>query len=190
VISENTNDGVYSGFYSIPVISYCNITDNDGYGVRNVDQSLVVLAENNWWGDATGPYNPITNPGGLGDTVSHYVDYDPWLTSPGIAAIEIAYPRVLDLQVSPNPFHRQTKIRYSILARPASQGEQNATIRIYGATGRCIKFFNLESSIQNQESEVVWYGTDQSGRRLPGGVYFLKLDVGDYTETTKIVFLR
>jgi hypothetical protein len=36
-------------------------------------------AENNWWGDASGPTHSA-NPGGTGDAVSDYVDYDPWLT--------------------------------------------------------------------------------------------------------------
>ena len=47
---------------------------------------MVVDAEYNWWGDATGPYDGSNdtgtggwfNPGGLGDDVSDYVDYDPW----------------------------------------------------------------------------------------------------------------
>ena len=37
-------------------------------------------AENNYWGDPSGPYHPTTNPNGKGDAVSDYVDYDPWLS--------------------------------------------------------------------------------------------------------------
>jgi hypothetical protein len=188
VISENINDGVYSGFYSTPIISNCNITNNSGCGVRNVDQSLVVLAEDNWWGDATGPFNPITNPGGLGDTVSHFVDYDPWLTSPGTEELTLLQPVGAVLWVSPNPFHQQTTIRYSIL--DTRYLIQNPTISIYDVSGRYVKSFNLESSIQNQESKVMWDGTDHTNRGLPGGVYFLRLEAGDYTETKKIVLLR
>ena len=42
-------------------------------GPPNVD------ARNNWWGDASGPYHPTLNSGGLGDEVSNNVDFDPWL---------------------------------------------------------------------------------------------------------------
>jgi len=37
-------------------------------------------AENNWWGDNSGPYHAADNPGGTGDAVSDNIDYDPWLT--------------------------------------------------------------------------------------------------------------
>lgn len=37
-------------------------------------------ARNNWWGDASGPYEPMLNPSGLGDPVVGAL-FDPWLTS-------------------------------------------------------------------------------------------------------------
>jgi len=40
-----------------------------------------IWAENNWWGDNTGPYVNPGNPGGLGDPVVGNVDYDPYLTT-------------------------------------------------------------------------------------------------------------
>jgi PKD repeat protein len=57
-----------------------NISGNTQYGVSNETTALVV-AENNWWGDVSGPYHPVTNPAGAGDIVSDNVDYDPWITS-------------------------------------------------------------------------------------------------------------
>ncbi len=55
-----------------------NIYGNAGYGVYNYS-SVAVMAENNWWGDPTGPRNPTTNPSATGDNVSDNVDYTPWL---------------------------------------------------------------------------------------------------------------
>lgn len=80
-ISNNIGIGIQCGHGSEPVIHYCDITGN-GYGVQNVDPGVTVNAENNWWGDASGPYHPDSNPGGLGDTVSDYVDFVPWLDGP------------------------------------------------------------------------------------------------------------
>jgi PKD repeat protein len=57
-----------------------NISGNTQYGVSNETTTLIV-AENNWWGDVSGPYHPVTNPAGTGDVVSDNVDYDPWITS-------------------------------------------------------------------------------------------------------------
>jgi PKD repeat protein len=43
---------------------------------------LTILdAENNWWGDSSGPQAP-SNPGGTGDPISGNVDYTPWLLHP------------------------------------------------------------------------------------------------------------
>ena len=66
-----------SGFQNSQ-INWNNITNND-YGLENVDDTQIVDAECNWWGDMSGPYHPTTNPAGTGDAVSAYVDYDPWL---------------------------------------------------------------------------------------------------------------
>jgi predicted outer membrane repeat protein len=54
-IASNTGNGVYLDFAN-PVINYNNITDNIGYGMLNVS-SITINAENNWWGDSTGPYH-------------------------------------------------------------------------------------------------------------------------------------
>ncbi len=42
----------------------------------------------------------------------------------------------------------------------------------------------------NQASRIVWDGYDDSGRRLPAGVYFIRLDAGDYKKIEKVVLLR
>jgi hypothetical protein len=87
IIEYNSLHGIYCEliwyYPAYPLINYNQICDNAGYGVFNYD-SVWVNGENNWWGDATGPYHPTANPSGLGDTVSDYVDFDPWLTNPGI----------------------------------------------------------------------------------------------------------
>ncbi|TAL49442.1 hypothetical protein EPN83_00850 [Patescibacteria group bacterium] len=35
-----------------------------------------------WWGDPTGPSNPIVNPNGLGQPISERIDFIPWLGAP------------------------------------------------------------------------------------------------------------
>ena len=56
-----------------------NIVGND-YGVVNAGGETPG-ATRNWWGDASGPYHPTTNPGGSGNPVSDDVDFEPWLGS-------------------------------------------------------------------------------------------------------------
>jgi len=67
--------------------NYNNIYNNSDYGFYNGNSSLIVNAENNWWGDASGPYHATSNPSGLGNAVSDYVDFDPWLSSEVVACV-------------------------------------------------------------------------------------------------------
>src|SRR3989338_3312185 len=57
-------------------ISNNNITGNSLYGVLSRN---TLNAQDNWWGDPSGPYNANFNPGGLGNEVSNEVDFEPWL---------------------------------------------------------------------------------------------------------------
>lgn len=61
-------------------INYNNIFQNTGFGVRSFD-IVDVDATNNWWGHRSGP-TYSGNPGGKGDAVSGYVDYNPWEQKP------------------------------------------------------------------------------------------------------------
>ena len=77
---QNNLEGIFTRDGSSPVIHNNNIAGNF-FGLYNGDDMVMIDAENNWWGHASGPYHPTLNPGGLGDEVSDYVDFDPWLTS-------------------------------------------------------------------------------------------------------------
>ncbi|HNT52763.1 MAG TPA: right-handed parallel beta-helix repeat-containing protein, partial [Candidatus Syntrophosphaera sp.] len=72
-----------------------SITGNSLYGVQNTFASTILNAEWNWWGAATGPYHPSLNPGGGGNAVSDYVDFNPWLPQD----IELPAPDTVSIQV-------------------------------------------------------------------------------------------
>jgi PKD repeat protein len=74
----DNNFGVYVYAQGDLVANGNNIEGNDIYGVYN-EATQEVDAENNWWGDASGPSG--VGPG-TGDAVSDNVDYDPWLQAP------------------------------------------------------------------------------------------------------------
>lgn len=89
-ISDHTGHGIYipanlnpgwvnSGFRDSN-INGNNIMNNLTYGLENADTTQTVNAENNWWGNETGPTH-LTNPDGTGDKISDNVDFSPWSTS-------------------------------------------------------------------------------------------------------------
>ncbi|MCK4584459.1 right-handed parallel beta-helix repeat-containing protein [candidate division WOR-3 bacterium] len=183
-ISNNIGDGIGCRSGSNPVINYCNITNNSRYGVQNLDSTLVVNAKNNWWGDPTGPYHPGTNPGGLGDSVSDYVDYNPWLGAPiGIYEYKATPKVTLELKNKPNPFRNRTIIYYS-LTKPGI-----ISLKVYDQTGRLVK--TLENGIKRAGNYTVgWNGCNNTNQKVPAGVYFIRLKSGDFTSVKKIILVR
>lgn len=93
---ESTNN--YPGNVSGNTINANSITGNTTYGiaVEDIPAGTIVDANLNWWGDASGPYNALTNIDGTGNAVSEYVDYSPWLgEEPGGGTVTI-YPNPAD----------------------------------------------------------------------------------------------
>jgi hypothetical protein len=76
----NNDYGVRSRSGSDPLINQNSIMQNYYYGVLQEDIDFTIDAEGNYWGDASGPRH-VSNPGGRGDFVSDWVDFDPWLAS-------------------------------------------------------------------------------------------------------------
>ncbi|MBU4502326.1 MAG: C40 family peptidase, partial [Nanoarchaeota archaeon] len=59
-------------------VNQSSVHDNLSYGAY-VSGLTIMNAQNNFWGDSTGPYHPILNPGGFGNPVSDNVLFIPWL---------------------------------------------------------------------------------------------------------------
>lgn len=77
----NNSYGIYLGSSAYNEVHYNNIYNNTNYGIYNSQTGsvYVVDATQNWWGSASGPYHPDTNPDGAGDKISDNVLYTPWL---------------------------------------------------------------------------------------------------------------
>ncbi|MGB9722112.1 MAG: M14 family zinc carboxypeptidase [bacterium] len=86
------------------------------------------------------------------------------------------------------------------LAEVVSSQYPVVSIKIYDISGRLVKSFNhlaanhpprnlADGGIQ-PFNRVVWHGDDDLGRRLPSGVYFVRLEVGDYKQIEKVILLR
>jgi hypothetical protein len=106
----------------------------------------------------------------------------------GIEEVTKLDAKAMSLNVTPNPFSKQTQIRFSIL--DAGYSTQQPTLRIYDTAGRLVKSFNLGSSIQNQESAIIWNGRDDQNRQLSNGVYFVQLSTETQTATKKLVLVQ
>ena len=83
----------------------------------------------------------------------------------------------------PNPFNPVTTIGYSL------SNEEHINLGIYDITGRKIK-----TLVNGQQgfgyNEVKWNATNELGESVSGGVYFYKIQVGQISETKKIILLK
>jgi len=159
-ILNNTGDGILAMYSEPVIINYNDIYGNSRYGVcySDSDTTITINAEYNWWGDSSGPGGEGP---GTGDSVSMYVDYDPWLTGP-VGVIEYQKKNVqTKMLVYPNPF--QNKVYFD--------GEGI----VYDESGRKIK-----------EVYNFWDGYNSMGKKLSSGVYFLRKD----NLSVKLVMVR
>jgi parallel beta-helix repeat protein len=78
-IRDDAGDGIGCENGANPVVQKNNITNNTGFGLNNIDSSVNIDAQENWWGDASGPAG--AGPG-AGDEVSENVDFSNWRTEP------------------------------------------------------------------------------------------------------------
>jgi FlgD Ig-like domain/Kre9/KNH-like N-terminal Ig-like domain len=94
---------------------------------------------------------------------------------------EIEVARTELFQNIPNPFNPSTEIRFNV-----PQTSSFATIEIYNLKGQKIRQY----SIFNNQSSIVWDGTDQVGKPVSSGVYFAKLKAGNQTVTRKMLLMK
>ena len=95
---------------------------------------------------------------------------------------------VLKIVISPNPFNNSVTIRFC-LEQSFSARTKNMELKIYDVSGKLVKEFNLKYTVSDIQS-VVWDSRDNSGNKLPRGVYFLKFEAGDYSATEKLLLIR
>jgi len=86
-------------------------------------------------------------------------------------------------QNQPNPFNPMTSIGFSLHA------DSYITLRIFDATGALVRSL-IEGQLIAGDHTVAWEGTDQSGKHLPSGLYFYKLEGSGVAVTKRMTLLK
>lgn len=101
----------------------------------------------------------------------------------GIYGIEEMIPnRNISHSLYPNPAKGTVRIKFTL---PSSQ---KVRLDIYNIVGQRIRAIEEYSS--SGDNVLIWDGKDETGKFLPGGVYFYRINSPDLRETGKFVFLR
>ena len=138
--------------------------------------TLSLNAQNITEGTYTGEVNISTNGGNITIPIDYLVNI----------AEELIVPNKFSLRQNyPNPFNPSTIIQYSIPALDRSNLElHNVQLIIYDALGREVQTLVREN--QNPGIyEIEWYA-----KNFSSGIYFYKLNVGELTDTKKMLILK
>jgi hypothetical protein len=88
----------------------------------------------------------------------------------------------------PNPFNSETWIPFS-LTSPA-----NVTISIYDLKGKLIKQLKLgwlpAGNYLNRNTAAYWNGLNNNAEPISSGVYFYKIEAGNFVATRNMVIAR
>jgi hypothetical protein len=85
------------------------------------------------------------------------------------------------LRVFPNPARNNLNILFSGAAH-----KNPVHITVYDATGRIVE----QCMLQRMSEQYVWNLHDDKGRRVPAGVYFVKVEKGGIEQNVKTVIIR
>lgn len=83
----------------------------------------------------------------------------------------------------PNPARTRVAIRYTLDAT------RRTLLQVHDLTGRVVRTL-CASSVKRGAYSVTWDGRDHYGRSLANGVYFVRLNAGDYRATEKVVLQK
>ncbi|MCE5272098.1 choice-of-anchor D domain-containing protein [bacterium] len=96
-------------------------------------------------------------------------------------------PRVFALaQNSPNPFNPRTAITFSV---PEGAGATPVTLVVFDIRGQIVRTL-VDSPREPGSHTVYWEGEDDSGRRVPSGIYLYRLRADGQAFTRKMVLLK
>jgi hypothetical protein len=83
----------------------------------------------------------------------------------------------------PNPFNPSTHVKFAVPTR------SNVNITIYNVLGQRVKTL-VNSDFEAGFYEVQWDSTNDNNKEVASGMYFYKIEAGDFTDTKKMMLLK
>jgi hypothetical protein len=84
----------------------------------------------------------------------------------------------------PNPFNPATTISYD-LPEPAT-----VSLQVFDVSGRLVRTLVQGETVPSGRHEVVWNGQDETGRSVGSGIYFYRLEAGDFAATRRMSLVK
>jgi len=108
------------------------------------------------------------------DTIAQYLDDKDITIAPVTSQLLGNYP---------NPFNPVTTIRFAIAK------DCNVTLDIYNIKGQLVRSL-VNGFYKEGTHNVIWNGTDNKGEAVSSGVYFYRLNVGEFSAVKKMLLMK
>ncbi|MEN8117917.1 MAG: FlgD immunoglobulin-like domain containing protein, partial [Bacteroidota bacterium] len=87
------------------------------------------------------------------------------------------------LKSYPNPFNRSVNIQFEISEK------EHVVVNIYSMNGNLVTTM-VNSTIKPGKHNVWWWGTDDSGNKVPSGIYFVKFQSIKSYDVLKLIYTK
>jgi len=165
------------------LFQYMDITNDDGWhnyatvGIEDYDHTTgLEYTYANLYPDAAAP---------LANNRAIKFTTDPPDTFTAVGELEKNPVMNQILEIYPSPFNQITDIRYEI----PDEEHQRPELKIYDISGRLVKSFQLPTSHLLSSNSVRWDGTDNAGKKVPKGIYFVQLQGSSLSITKKVILV-
>ena len=161
-------------------------TNNSGYSIERK-----IKNENNWsavtFVNGSGTTTELTNytytdknvPSGIYNYRLKQIDFDGSYEYSNIIEVEVNVPKKFTLEQNyPNPFNPSTVINFEIPV------QTNVLLKVYDLLG------NEITTLVNEMKPVGSYKIEFDASSLSNGVYFYRMQAGDYVQTRKMIFMK
>ena len=152
--------------------------------VGNESDLALVHYDGAEWIDVTTSIDEVSNIiCGTTTSLSPFAIAEP-TSSVSVGDQDMPLPAVYDLaQNYPNPFNPSTSIEFSL------QERSEVTVSVFDLLGR--RLITLLNGMKPAGiHRIEWDGTDASGKAAATGIYFYRLQAGDFIETRKMLLLK
>jgi hypothetical protein len=87
----------------------------------------------------------------------------------------------------PNPFNPATTLAFDVPGEAG--GAREVDLAIYDVNGRLVRQL-VQGAVETGQQAVTWDGRGGNGAALASGVYFARIQIGDFKATRKLTMLR
>ncbi|MCK4784446.1 MAG: right-handed parallel beta-helix repeat-containing protein, partial [Desulfobacteraceae bacterium] len=193
-ITDFTEQGVFCHGQALPDLGttddkghnkvYSDV-DSAWYVYRSSKSLSPVSAQYNWWGE----YPPESSRF-YGNVIFMPADSVEWEDPDSLQlkqAVSGQAPKRFELvQNYPNPFNPVTSIRFTI---GSHQSPTHTALKIYNILGQLVRTLVNEEKAEGSYT-LYWDGRNQNGEQVSSGIYFYRLETGEFTDVKKMLLLR